>query len=73
MVATPEQLTRFEFQKPTFATVAHQQLMAYRNPVEGTNADAKRRHGLRHDTCLAPGLIPTPSLRPSAPRSATCN
>ncbi len=73
MVATPEQLTRFEFQKPTFATIAHQQLMGYRNPVEGTNADAKRRHGLRHDTCLAPGLIPHALAAAISAAVRTCN
>ena len=33
-------------------------LMGNRNPVEGTNGVVKNRHGLQHNTCRAPGLIP---------------
>ena len=55
-VATPEQLA--QFQVPPYGTIAHQDLMAYRNPVEGANGGVKNRHGLQHDTCRAIGLVP---------------
>ena len=56
VVATPEQLAKI--QTPPFGTIAHEMLMGNRNPVEGTNGVVKNRHGLQHNTCRAPGLIP---------------
>ena len=55
-VATPEQLA--QFQVPPYGTIAHRDLMAYRNPVEGANGGVRNRHGLQHDTCRAIGLVP---------------
>lgn len=55
-VATPEQLTKI--QAPPVGTIAHQMLQGHRNPVEGTHGVLRNRHGLQHNTCRAPGLIP---------------
>jgi hypothetical protein len=55
-VATSEQLIKI--QAPPVGTIAHQMLQGNRNPVEGTHGVLRNRHGLQHNTCRAPGLIP---------------